>query len=57
MSAPGSSQPPGPSHAPDRPHGQGGSHHARPASIKQVVGYHELRTRRAGARRYVDLHV
>jgi divalent metal cation (Fe/Co/Zn/Cd) transporter len=22
-----------------------------------VVGYHELRTRRAGARRYVDLHV
>ncbi len=22
-----------------------------------VVGYHELRTRRAGARRYVDMHV
>jgi divalent metal cation (Fe/Co/Zn/Cd) transporter len=22
-----------------------------------VVGYHELRTRRAGSRRYVDLHV
>ena len=22
-----------------------------------VVGYHELRTRRAGARRYIDLHV
>jgi divalent metal cation (Fe/Co/Zn/Cd) transporter len=22
-----------------------------------VVGYHELRTRQAGARRYVDLHV
>ena len=22
-----------------------------------VVGYHQLRTRRAGARRYVDLHV
>jgi cation diffusion facilitator family transporter len=24
---------------------------------KGVVGYHELRTRRAGARRYIDLHV
>jgi cation diffusion facilitator family transporter len=24
---------------------------------KNVVGYHQLRTRRAGARRYVDLHV
>jgi divalent metal cation (Fe/Co/Zn/Cd) transporter len=23
----------------------------------EVVGYHQLRTRRAGARRYVDLHV
>jgi divalent metal cation (Fe/Co/Zn/Cd) transporter len=22
-----------------------------------VVGYHELRTRRAGSRRYVDLHI
>ena len=22
-----------------------------------VIGYHELRTRRAGARRYIDLHV
>ena len=22
-----------------------------------VVGYHELRTRRAGSRRYIDLHV
>ena len=26
-------------------------------SPRGVVGYHELRTRRAGARRYVDLHV
>jgi cation diffusion facilitator family transporter len=26
-------------------------------SHRGVVGYHELRTRRAGARRYVDLHV
>jgi cation diffusion facilitator family transporter len=26
-------------------------------SARGVVGYHELRTRRAGARRYVDLHV
>jgi cation diffusion facilitator family transporter len=26
-------------------------------SSRGVVGYHELRTRRAGARRYVDLHV
>jgi len=26
-------------------------------SDRGVVGYHELRTRRAGARRYVDLHV
>jgi cation diffusion facilitator family transporter len=26
-------------------------------SASGVVGYHELRTRRAGARRYVDLHV
>ncbi|MGH2968438.1 MAG: cation diffusion facilitator family transporter, partial [Solirubrobacteraceae bacterium] len=24
---------------------------------REVVGYHQLRTRRAGARRYVDLHV
>ncbi len=24
---------------------------------RDVVGYHQLRTRRAGARRYVDLHV
>ncbi len=26
-------------------------------ATRDVVGYHELRTRRAGARRYVDLHV
>ncbi len=26
-------------------------------AARDVVGYHELRTRRAGARRYVDLHV
>jgi hypothetical protein len=26
-------------------------------SARGVVGYHELRTRRAGSRRYVDLHV
>jgi divalent metal cation (Fe/Co/Zn/Cd) transporter len=26
-------------------------------SSRGVVGYHELRTRRAGSRRYVDLHV
>ncbi len=26
-------------------------------SARGVVGYHELRTRRAGARRYVDLHI
>jgi cation diffusion facilitator family transporter len=26
-------------------------------AVRDVVGYHELRTRRAGARRYVDLHV
>jgi cation diffusion facilitator family transporter len=26
-------------------------------AARGVVGYHELRTRRAGARRYVDLHV
>jgi cation diffusion facilitator family transporter len=28
-----------------------------PFASRGVVGYHELRTRRAGARRYVDLHV
>jgi cation diffusion facilitator family transporter len=26
-------------------------------SVSGVVGYHELRTRRAGSRRYVDLHI
>jgi cation diffusion facilitator family transporter len=26
-------------------------------AVRGVVGYHELRTRRAGSRRYVDLHV
>ena len=26
-------------------------------AVHGVVGYHELRTRRAGSRRYVDLHV
>lgn len=26
-------------------------------ALRGVVGYHELRTRQAGARRYVDLHV
>jgi divalent metal cation (Fe/Co/Zn/Cd) transporter len=26
-------------------------------AARGVVGYHELRTRRAGSRRYVDLHV
>ena len=28
-----------------------------PFAARGVVGYHQLRTRRAGARRYVDLHV
>jgi cation diffusion facilitator family transporter len=28
-----------------------------PFQEREVVGYHKLRTRRAGARRYVDLHV
>jgi hypothetical protein len=30
---------------------------SRSSAGSEVVGYHQLRTRRAGARRYVDLHV
>ena len=29
----------------------------QPFAARGIVGYHQLRTRRAGARRYVDLHV
>jgi cation diffusion facilitator family transporter len=32
-------------------------HEVETFAARGVVGYHELRTRRAGARRYVDLHV